>query len=207
MSDIISDKSTLKSIGVVTVGALVRKVLLIAGMAILSVTLIAAFVIWNSKNEVEKHQNGLIIMDQQGNIGQGHLATVNENEIAKIQCEATIKIALSNMFGFNGETFDQNMKYALPLFDNSGRFVYESYLNDKVQAYLTANDIEVECIIDSINVEAGFVSFRQEWRKQDELKVYNYLGSYGIQKVPISKYNTYGIKLLNWKYSEVKVSY
>lgn len=204
MSDLIADKKNLIDLGVVKQSKTVKLVFIISVVSVLAVSLIATVSVVTTNAELEKYQNGVIVIDNIGNIGSGHLATSNQNEIARIQADATLRIGVSNLYGFTGESFDQNMKLALPLFDRNGRTIYEGYVNDRLQPYLSANDIEVKCVIDSTNIEVGYIAFHQEWKKGEEIKKIQFNGSYDFERVAITESNTYGMRVVKWKTIEIK---
>lgn len=163
---------------------------------VLSISIVSLLML---NNRIDKLENSLIVMDHNGNIGSGHLSRVDEREVARLQFESTLILGVSSLYSYTDETFNTNMDLALPLFDETGRFVYESYISDRIHNYIAANNIEVEAIVDSVNVLTGYVEFHQEWTKNDDVKRIDFIGTFGMERAPVTENNRYGARIVNWK--------
>lgn len=193
----------LKNLNVIKSSTVVRSVVVVAVAFSLIFGICFVVGMYYAFDKMDQYENGLIVMDESGNIGKGHLSRVDETEVAKLQFEATLVLGVGSLYSYTDETFKSNMDKALPLFDESGKFVYDSYRRDNIHHYIAANNIEVEAFVDSVDVVNGLVKFRQIWKRDKEEKIFYFSGKFSMNRVPVTKVNRYGAKIYDWSKSDL----
>lgn len=197
-------KELQKEAGIGSVYRLMKRVLWIAGFMVFSSVIITCFVVFGSQEKVRELSKSVVVIDGNGNTYLGRVNEVNESDLSKMKAKNVLMIGVDYMYSFSASNYDARLEMAKSYFGSSQNEILMTYKNQNVREKVMQNDLSVDVVIKSVNVDfnngilVGEVVFEQAFVNGSAVKKRTITATCTFEAVKPTSENSTGLVIENW---------